>query len=209
MREIDGEQKNADELELSPEEAESLNYVRRTMLTKIQALQSRIQSLEKGRPCPTRRYIRGVYKIEESKMRCSFCGACGRHYSDSCPRIRDSVRRKLLLKKQRRCKICLEIGCIADPTCTKYWNRCFHCGRMGHHSAICDWPDKAQEIEDEIRESLRELSAAKKKVSTILNVWESRTTFESLPGPNLHRGRSIAERDFKTVSDYHCVVNSI
>ncbi|XGW25703.1 hypothetical protein V3C99_006816 [Haemonchus contortus] len=167
MREIDGEQKNADEMELSPEEAESLNYVRRTMLTKIQALQSRIQSLEKGRPCPTRRYIRGVYKIEESKMRCSFCGACGRHYSDSCPRIRDSVRRKLLLKKQGRCKICLEIGCIADPTCTKYWNRCFHCGRMGHHSAICDWPDKAQEIEDEIRETLRELSAAKKKVSTI------------------------------------------
>ncbi|VDO64133.1 unnamed protein product [Heligmosomoides polygyrus] len=100
-------------------------------------LEIRIASLQKQQPCRPQEYSVGLDRANEARMRCVFCGSHGKHYSDSCTRIRDSKRRKLLLKRDNRCNMCLEMDCPATEDCPKFWVFCFHCEQMGHHSAIC------------------------------------------------------------------------
>ncbi|VDL63614.1 unnamed protein product [Nippostrongylus brasiliensis] len=152
-----------------PNEAEhdTLNFNKRTLVAKIHILEVRIAAMKEDQPCRPREFHEGMARSTEARMRCVFCGSRGRHYSDSCPRIRDGRRRKIKLQDENRCPMCLEIGCISDQKCPKYWVKCFHCGRMGHHSAICEAPDKAQEIQEQIVEASREIAATKEKIRAI------------------------------------------
>lgn len=56
---------------------------------------------------------------------------------------------------------------MADESCPKYWIKCFHCGQVGHHSAVCHLPDVAQKIEEQIEESAAELRQTMEKVDAI------------------------------------------
>ncbi|KAK6015116.1 hypothetical protein OSTOST_19466 [Ostertagia ostertagi] len=109
------------------------------------------RELARKRTCRPREYRAGVYRREERQMRCVFCGVNGRHYSDSCGRIRTGVERREYLTKAGRCKNCLEIDCERGESCTKSRIPCFHCKQRGHHSAVCTLPETSLQIEAEKR----------------------------------------------------------
>lgn len=127
----------------------------------------RIHSLQKQQPCRPREYSVGLDRASEARMRCVFCGSRGKHYRDSCTRDRDSKRRKLLLKRDNRCNMCLQMDCPATEDCPKFWVFCFHCEQMGHHSAICSKPDISQRLQDDIDEALVELQQTRSQVDSI------------------------------------------
>ncbi|VDO65896.1 unnamed protein product [Heligmosomoides polygyrus] len=166
--EPDGASMEVVEPELTDEEKETLHFTRRSLLARIHVLEIRIGNLQREQPCKPRLFQAGFTKDEAARMRCAFCGTRGKHYSDQCLRVRDSTRRRIRLRDRARCRMCLEIACNSDAdSCPNYWIMCFHCERMGHHSAICDWPDRAQELQEEIDDASREIVASKKKISVI------------------------------------------
>lgn len=158
---------------------QTMNFMRRSLEAKIHILEIRIEALRKKQPCRPREFATGMDRSRESRMRCVFCGTRGDHYSDSCRKVRDSNRRKLLLKDDQRCLTCLEIGCPETEACPKYWTKCYHCGQLGHHSAICEKPDIAQQIEDDIKEVEAELQRTKAKA----NVIRQKLGLDAIPSP--------------------------
>ncbi|EYB81942.1 hypothetical protein Y032_0371g141 [Ancylostoma ceylanicum] len=172
--------------EIPAHDRDTLNFLRRTLEAKIHVLEIRIGVLEKELPCRPRAFVNGLDRSSEKRMRCVFCGARGSHYSDSCGKVRDGKRRKLLLRKEKRCITCLELECMENESCPKFWTRCFHCGQMGHHSAVCDQPDVAKRIEEQIEEATAELRHTKEKVDAIRRKLGMETAeSESLPNPTL------------------------
>ncbi|KAL6726581.1 hypothetical protein Aduo_008541 [Ancylostoma duodenale] len=106
-------------------------------------------------------------RSNEKSMLCVSCGVRDDHYSDSCGKVRDSKRRKLLLKKENRRITYLELECMENEFCPKYWTNCFYFARMGHHSAVCDQPDVAQKTEEQIEEAAVKLKQTKEKVDAL------------------------------------------
>ncbi|KIH69190.1 hypothetical protein ANCDUO_00474 [Ancylostoma duodenale] len=180
--------KPMDETEPVPQQdRETMNYVRRSLEAKIHILEMRIDAVRKQQPCRPREFATGMDRTREARMRCAFCGTSGDHYSDSCKKVRDSNRRKLLLKEDHRCSTCLEIGCTETEQCPKYWTKCYHCSQLGHHSTICEKPDIAQQIEDAIKEMESELQRKDKSQFDQTEAWTGRTP---RPHPLLRAGVS-------------------
>ncbi|KAK5975447.1 hypothetical protein GCK32_013040 [Trichostrongylus colubriformis] len=114
-----------------------------------------IEWLEKEPICPPRNFEQGgISRGEEKFMRCAFCEATGRHYSDSCVVVRLSEERRQVLLRKRRCTLCLEKYCPGNRSrCPKYFATCHHCRFPGHHSAICELPERSQETWERLQEA--------------------------------------------------------
>ncbi|KAK6735964.1 hypothetical protein RB195_018930 [Necator americanus] len=109
----------------------------KSLETELTNVQKRLRELARKRTCRQREYEAGVYRTEERKMRCVFCGEQGLHYSDSCSKMRTGAERSFL-RKGGRCFNCLELHCVGGFQCVKYRLPCFHCKERGHHSATCE-----------------------------------------------------------------------
>ncbi|EYC20960.1 hypothetical protein Y032_0020g154 [Ancylostoma ceylanicum] len=113
----------------------------KTLEEELANVQKRLRELARKRTCRQREYEAGVYRTEERKMRCVFCGEQGSHYSDSCNKMRTGAERRGFLRRCGRCFNCLELHCEGGYQCVKYRIPCFHCKERGHHSATCELPE--------------------------------------------------------------------
>ncbi|KAK6044406.1 hypothetical protein COOONC_18089 [Cooperia oncophora] len=70
------------------------------LTTELNNVARRLRELSRKKTCPPRAYEAGIYRLEESTMRCVFCQAQGRHYSDSCDQLRTGeMRQEYLMRK--------------------------------------------------------------------------------------------------------------
>ncbi|KAL6734115.1 hypothetical protein Aduo_004689 [Ancylostoma duodenale] len=113
----------------------------KSLETELSNVQKRLRERARKRTCRQREYEAGVYRTEERKMRCVFCGEQGLHYSDSCSKMRTGAERRGFLRRCGRCFNCLELHCEGGYQCVKYRIPCFHCKERGHHSATCELPE--------------------------------------------------------------------
>ncbi|KIH60713.1 zinc knuckle [Ancylostoma duodenale] len=68
---------------------------------------------------------------------------------------------------------------MENESCPKRWIKCFHCGQMGHYSAVCDQPDVVKKIEEQIKEAAAEPKQTKEKIDAIRN----KLGLDAFPGP--------------------------
>ncbi|KAK6046562.1 hypothetical protein COOONC_15932 [Cooperia oncophora] len=116
-----------------------------------------IDELRQHPTCPPRRYGYGaISNNAERLMRCAFCRSVGRHYSDSCDEITSVTERRQMIEDRDRCVECLE-NCKGRQLCPKYYARCFHCGEFDHHSALCELPDRSEEVAERLARARRSL----------------------------------------------------
>ncbi|VDO04164.1 unnamed protein product [Haemonchus placei] len=139
------------EEEESDEEDAALGREIERLEAELAQVSRRRRELARRKVCRPREYLAGIYRREEEEMPCAFCGALGRHYSDSCNRIRTGQERAQYLRRTRRCQMCLERECEGDSDCAKAKIPCFHCKRMGHASAVCTLPGVSLQIEADKR----------------------------------------------------------
>ncbi|CAJ0610607.1 unnamed protein product, partial [Cylicocyclus nassatus] len=133
----------------------ALQVEKKQTLQAIHDLNLLIDALEKENTCGPRRYHKGeIRKDTERNMSCAFCSAVGYHYSDSCPEVPTGRERRELLEASNRCETCLEY-CAGGNLCRKFYTKCFHCRETGHHSALCELPDRSQDIFDQIEKAER------------------------------------------------------
>ncbi|XGW34116.1 hypothetical protein V3C99_018142, partial [Haemonchus contortus] len=118
-----------------------LKFLQGLMEARKQVNEKRVKDLLKKLQCRPREFKQGLGRDKEAHMGCVFCGARGIHYSDSCPILPDSTRRRFKLQEERRCLLCLEVGCEGKQSCPKSRTSCYHCKQTGHHSAVCEKPD--------------------------------------------------------------------
>ena len=71
-------------------------------------------------------------KQQEQRIRCAYCNE--NHYSASCERVKGALERKEILRRDRRCFICLRIGHLSHE-CSNT-KGCRNCGQR-HHQSIC------------------------------------------------------------------------
>ncbi|KAK6042906.1 hypothetical protein COOONC_19589 [Cooperia oncophora] len=128
------------------EEKESIFEEIHHLEQELKQVHNKIRELAALRRCRPRQYEEGITREEETTMRCAFCFAEGRHYSDSCPEVRTVEERLDSLRRRRRCTICLDIECDMGYFCPKYSKRCHHCHKAGHASAVCTLPEESLDI---------------------------------------------------------------
>ncbi|KAK6035429.1 hypothetical protein COOONC_27066 [Cooperia oncophora] len=128
------------------EEKESIFEEIHHLEQELKEVHNKIRELAALRRCRPRQYEEGITREEETTMRCAFCFAEGRHYSDSCPEVRTVEERLESLRRRRRCTICLDIECDMGYFCPKYSKRCHHCHKAGHASAVCTLPEESLDI---------------------------------------------------------------
>ncbi|VDO34278.1 unnamed protein product [Haemonchus placei] len=121
------------------------------MEAELTEVSRRRRELARRKVCRPLEYLAGIYPHEEEEMPCVFCGALGRHYSDSCIQIRTGQERAQYLRRARRCQMCLELECDGDSDCVKAKIPCFQCKRTGHASAVCTLPEVSLQIEADKR----------------------------------------------------------
>uniref|UniRef100_W6NQH2 CCHC-type domain-containing protein n=1 Tax=Haemonchus contortus TaxID=6289 RepID=W6NQH2_HAECO len=115
-----------------------------------------IRQLQEEPTCPPRRRHHGrISREQERFMRCAFCGVAGEHYSDSCTEVVTARDRRDSVVAQDRCEMCLERFCAQDETCSKYYTKCYHCRRQGHHSALCTFPEHSDDVRSRIERARR------------------------------------------------------
>ncbi|KAK6032294.1 hypothetical protein OSTOST_01529 [Ostertagia ostertagi] len=157
------------------EEHEALMWQRRRQIDRdifdayaeIQELDELIAELDKEPKCEPRNFERGIIRRwEEMTIRCVFCERIGKHYSDSCDIYKESSVRKAILERDHRCACCLEIK-FTQHDCRKINVGCFHCRRHGHHSAVCDLPERTAEINRSITEALSTKREAERRIEEL------------------------------------------
>ncbi|VDL87420.1 unnamed protein product, partial [Nippostrongylus brasiliensis] len=104
-----------------------------------------------------KRRIFGVthMRAEEKFMRCAFCNGKGVHYSDCCPHFITVKERA----SRVRCRLCLDTLHTTE-NCNRRRKKCFYCQQEDHHTALCDLPEKIQDLNeeyDELEEMLQEM----------------------------------------------------
>ncbi|KAL6732920.1 hypothetical protein Aduo_003626 [Ancylostoma duodenale] len=120
--------------------------LQRTLQAKLE-LETMIEEVKIEKVCQPRRFDQGrINSKEEETMPCIFCGAIGVHYSDSCVVHREALGRVEILRRQRRCLMCLQRRCPGGKMCKKHGTRCRHCKKIGHSPTICDLPERSQVI---------------------------------------------------------------
>ena len=69
-----------------------------------------------------------------SGIRCAFCN--GEHYSSACEEVKEIQKRKNILRRDKRCFLCLSVGHRANQ-CTRK-KKCRVCDRTDHHQSVCE-----------------------------------------------------------------------
>ncbi|EYC22492.1 hypothetical protein Y032_0017g3384 [Ancylostoma ceylanicum] len=134
----------------------------------LRDLHSIILDLENQPTCAARRIHHGTtYRDGERFLRCAFCPAMGIHYSDSCPTVMDTTVRKQMVQEKRKCELCLETFCAGDRECKKWATPCYHCRRYGHHSALCDLPERSQQINERLANARRSYQWYEERIKTL------------------------------------------
>ncbi|KAK6744964.1 hypothetical protein RB195_011585 [Necator americanus] len=130
----------------------------------VLGLEDIVNSLCQEQSCAPRNYERGATQHDdEQTLRCVFCGRIGDHYSDSCIAHRNIMERRLILDAQRRCGCCLEIE-FSHHVCRKANLPCYHCRARGHHSSLCDLPERSEDIRNRIHQALESRRMALDKI---------------------------------------------
>ncbi|VDK44456.1 unnamed protein product [Cylicostephanus goldi] len=169
---MDNENVN-NQLNLVEDEDENARRIREINLQSLQTQQAindlrmLIADLRERPICAPRRIQHGAMRRENGgRLHCAFCNADGQHQSDSCPQVRDGESRRQILDSERRCHTCfavLRIACPGDRRCRRWANPCYHCRAYGHHSAICELPDRSDVVMwrrlQRAREALRSAEA--------------------------------------------------
>ncbi|WKX89811.1 hypothetical protein Q1695_009007 [Nippostrongylus brasiliensis] len=94
--------------------------------------------------------------LEGRSMPCPFCDAIGLHYSDSCATYQLTVVSKRILRRKKKCRICLETNCPGGQYCRRPDSECRFFGAYDHNSALCELHERSAQILAEI-ETLRRL----------------------------------------------------
>ncbi|VDO75684.1 unnamed protein product [Haemonchus placei] len=126
-----------------------------------------IDELRRLPTCPPRRLGYGAVRSDTERfMRCAFCRASGKHYSDSCDEFPSVYVRRRMIEDRGKCVECLEL-CRRDKSCKKYYERCYHCGKYDHHSALCELPDKSDEIAEQLAHARRGLAQTTDRINQL------------------------------------------
>ncbi|XGW10199.1 hypothetical protein V3C99_012019, partial [Haemonchus contortus] len=76
------------EEEESDEEYAALGREIGRLEAELTEVSRRRRGLVRRKVCRPREYLAGIYRRQVEEVPCVFCGALGRHYSDSCSQIR-------------------------------------------------------------------------------------------------------------------------
>ncbi|VDO84703.1 unnamed protein product [Haemonchus placei] len=159
LEELEEEEGEVGEEEEVPQEVEQ-ERIRQQNAIARQEIEGDIRQLQQARTnflqiidklrrlptCPPRRLGYGAVRSDTERfMLCAFCRASGKHYSDSCDEFPSVYVRRPMIEDRGKCIECLEL-CRRDKSCKKYYEHCYHCGKYDHHSALCELPDKSDEI---------------------------------------------------------------
>ncbi|KAL6723664.1 hypothetical protein Aduo_018643 [Ancylostoma duodenale] len=164
---IEGLDAMEEEEEEEPEDEEALRLAARRAQRRRQIeseihqteqgvlnLEDIVNSLDQEQTCAPRNYERGAIQRDDARtLRCVYCGRIGDHYSDSCIAHRNIMERRVILDAQRRCRCCLEIE-FSHHVCRKANLPCHHCRARGHHSSLCDLPERSEDIRNRIHHAL-------------------------------------------------------
>ncbi|RCN23626.1 hypothetical protein ANCCAN_30687, partial [Ancylostoma caninum] len=132
--------------------AEHIEAEIRSLDDAMADLRDIIRELENEPTCPARNFEHGqIDRPHERFMRCAFCGAEGSHYSDSCTVVPEATARRDVVHDRRVCEMCLEWNCARNTSCPKYRTRCYYCREYGHHSSLCGFPERSDNIRARLR----------------------------------------------------------
>ncbi|WKY03821.1 hypothetical protein Q1695_005071 [Nippostrongylus brasiliensis] len=137
-----------------PDRREQLESEIRKTKQSLANLEEIMRELEEERTCPPRNFNAGrISRYQEKFMRCAFCFAVGTHFSDSCPHVRNVDERRYRIARDNRCELCLESICRKGQFCKKFFQKCHHCSRSGHHSSLCDLPERSIVIRQRLEQA--------------------------------------------------------
>lgn len=126
-----------------------------------------IEELRNEPVCAPRRFGRGaIHQEDERFMRCAFCSAVGIHYSDKCTDVRLARERRSIIEDRKRCLECLEY-CRGGKQCPKYYARCYYCGSYEHHSALCELPERSEEISEQLSRARASLADVENRIQRL------------------------------------------
>lgn len=129
-------------------------------------LEFRLNELERLPSCPERRFhVKDVNRHETKLIRCVFCDATQRHYSDSCMVVMDVESRRIYLAAEGRCDKCLINGCNGGENWRKRETPCYYCGQTRHHAAVCTMPETTQHTRQRILWLRRSYEEAVNKIN--------------------------------------------
>ncbi|XGW10848.1 hypothetical protein V3C99_012391 [Haemonchus contortus] len=134
---------------------------------KIEELEDLVYRLDMEPDCEPRNFEMGsIVREDEKGMKCVFCGRVGEHYSDSCTVYRTVAIRKQIVIGEHRCACCLRVR-YEPHACKKERTKCYHCHETGHHSALCNWPERAEENKRRYDDAIRKRKALKERKDEI------------------------------------------
>ncbi|VDO55954.1 unnamed protein product [Haemonchus placei] len=157
------------------EEYEAVIWQRRRQIDReifdayaeIEELDNLIAELKREPKCEPRDFSRGVIRRwDERTICCVFCQGIGEHHSDSCEIYKESSVRRTILKGEHRCACCLEIR-FQHHICRKYNAKCYHCKGYGHHSSVCDLPERSEEINRNLAQATHAKKGAERRIKEL------------------------------------------
>ncbi|XP_046864646.1 uncharacterized protein LOC124459170 [Xenia sp. Carnegie-2017] len=122
----------------------------------------------------------GLFASRKNRLFCAFC--CGEHKHEECTKVTGRQERMQLLRKFKRCFICLNKGHVAKDCRARI--KCSVCGE-GHHVSICDKINNNQKDERNSREESGQVSVANVHVST-----RSRVALQTAQGVLIGKGKT-------------------
>ncbi|XP_046841149.1 uncharacterized protein LOC124435254 [Xenia sp. Carnegie-2017] len=122
----------------------------------------------------------GLFASRNNRLFCAFC--CGEHKHEECTKVTGRQERMQLLRKFKRCFICLNKGHVAKDCRARI--KCSVCGE-GHHVSICDKSNNNQKDERNSREESGQVSVANVHVST-----RSRVALQTAQGVLIGKGKT-------------------
>uniref|UniRef100_W6NDX6 CCHC-type domain-containing protein n=1 Tax=Haemonchus contortus TaxID=6289 RepID=W6NDX6_HAECO len=180
LEELEEEEGEVGEEEEEPQEVEQ-ERIRQQNAIARQEIEGDIRQLQQARTnflqiidelrrlptCPPRRLGYGAVRSDTERfIRCAFCRASGKHYSGSCGEFPSVSVRRRMIEDRGKCVECLEL-CRRDESCKRYYDCCYHCGKYDHHSALCELPDRSDEIAEQLAHARRGLAQTTDRINQL------------------------------------------
>ncbi|KAK6039798.1 hypothetical protein COOONC_22699 [Cooperia oncophora] len=128
----------------------------------IEDLETTLYNLDVEKTCDPRDFKKGVIRRKEDlTVPCVFCGRVGDHTPTHVPYIRITGREIILSTQRIVAESALRTN-FDEHTCRRI-TACFHCKKHGHHSALCDLPERSKEIRRRYEEATRKRREAKRR----------------------------------------------